>query len=88
MIGNLPLWLVVVMWFLQRTNRTMVTYANYDVQMRQIADNRRALPFPKSLAAAWLTEKCYSVLDAEHDRIYTIHLAALVAGGSQPEPGK
>lgn len=80
MIGNLPLWMVLAIWMLQRTNAPRLTIFNYPRWLRLIDDMRGSLPIPVGRMETRLVTAVLVRLDEEKAAI--LQLASIGVGAS------
>ena len=81
MIGNLPLFTVLMIWLLQRMRAPRITLFNYGKWMGFIQDMRMTLPVPRGGLERQLMVEILISLDVELERIETLRdLGALGCG--------
>lgn len=84
MIGRMPLWMVLAIWFLQRQTALALTYFNLPRQLRLLADIQMGLPVPMSRLEVWLIREILEWVEREQSSIYQLQAAGVVAVGIMP----
>jgi hypothetical protein len=85
MIGHMPLWLVVVIWALQRRTQPRVTIYSYPAMHRLLSDMRMALPLPQhGTPTYWLVCRALAWIDREDAALCKLARMGVVASGSVP----
>jgi hypothetical protein len=72
MIGNFPLWMIVVIWGLQRATAPRLTIYNYARWLRLIDDMRAFLPLPRGWLERRLVREMLVMLDQESAAIHQL----------------
>lgn len=81
MIGNLPLWIVIAIWYTQRQTMPRVTISNYPIMLRQIEDMRLVLPVPRGRIETWLVTQILTWIDKEKESLFILaHLGVVMTG--------
>lgn len=81
MIGNFPLWLIVVIWHLQRSTAPRLTMYNYARWLRLIDDMRAFLPVPRGWWETRLVREALAMLDQEKASIHMLMGLGAIGSG-------
>lgn len=65
MIGNLPLWVLVMVWVVQRRNAPRMTIMNYPRMLRLLDDVLSMLPVPRTKLERWAVSQVFTWVDNE-----------------------
>ena len=82
MIGNLPLWLVVMVWVMQRRNAPRVTILNYPRMLRLLDDVISMLPVPRTKLERWVVSQVFTWVDEEKAALHLLCSLNVTATGT------
>ncbi|NMC84320.1 MAG: hypothetical protein GYA58_03440 [Anaerolineaceae bacterium] len=84
MIGKLPLWVVLLIWLLQRHNRSRFDFADFP-RMRQLLDEvYRSLPLPGGWLETWLVTRVANWINEERDALIVLERLGVITTGQVP----
>jgi hypothetical protein len=69
MIGDLPLWLVLAVWYIQRNKRVGLSLGEYAIRLRLLEDVRNSLPLPEGKFQGWLMSKMLGWIEREKNML-------------------
>jgi hypothetical protein len=81
MIANFPLWMIIVIWFLQRSTAPRLTIYNYPIWLRLVSDMRAFLPVPRNWWERRMVREVLAMMDLEAQNIHQlVRLGAIGSG--------
>ena len=84
MIGHLPLWLLVMLWWLQRHTAPRLNTANYPRILRFLDDLYAMVPVPRTRFEWWLVKKITNWVDREKSNLFIMRSLGVIATGAVP----
>lgn len=81
MIGHLPLWIVVAVWWLQTRSQPAMGIMQIAVMLRLLDDVYRCLPLPRGRLQSWLVTRIILWLDAERSCLIALQRIGPVVVG-------
>lgn len=82
MIGHLPLWLVLAIWWMQRRNGNQVGKINYQRMNWLLNDLYYSLPAPVGGLSAWITQRAIEWIDHERAALAALEDIGVQAVGT------
>jgi hypothetical protein len=84
MISYLPLWVVVSIWFLQKTTAPRLTLTDASRMIRLLDDAVRMLPVPRNRWEWWYVTRIIAWIDKEREALVALQTAHIFAVGKVP----
>jgi hypothetical protein len=81
MIGQFPLWLILMTWYLQRHNAPRMTVIDCARMLRLLDDLKASIPLPRTRVENWLTRQALGWIERERDAVLTLRqIGAILTG--------
>lgn len=82
MIGNLPLWVLVMVWVVQRRNAPRMTIMNYPRMLRLLDDMLSLLPIPRTRLEKWMVARVTRWAEEEKTALRLLYSLNVTATGT------
>lgn len=81
MIGHLPLWLLVAIWYIQRRHSPRVNLLNYQRMTWLLQDVQSGMPVPGNRLEIWLMVQVANWIKREQDALAELAGLGVIAYG-------
>lgn len=81
MIGRMPLWMILFVWFTQQRQSGFVSMIDYAQRLRLLEDMRGLLPVPIGKIQIWMVRTCLEWIDGEKEMLLSLRMMHVVAVG-------